>query len=204
MKFAFEDHVLDPDRRELSRGSEPIPVGPQVFDLLTYLLQNREHIVTKDDLIEAVWGGRIISESTLTSHINAVRKVIGDSGDEQRLLRTIARKGYRFVGDVHETNALASSGASQKVTGSGGQATTGPDRPSVAVLPFLNLSGDPSQEYFVDGVVEDIIAALSRVNFLFVIARNSSFTYKGRSLGCAMWSRAACANPQVGSVSPAS
>lgn len=181
MKLAFGEHVLDPDRRELTRGSEAISVGPQVFDLLLYLVRNREHVVTKDDLIQMVWGGRIVSESTLTSHINAVRKAVGDSGGEQRLIRTIARKGYRFVGEVLEP------GASENADSAGHQETPAralplPDRPSIAVLPFLNLSGDPSQDYFVDGVVEDIIAALSRMSWLFVIARNSSFTYKGRSV----------------------
>lgn len=181
MKLTFEGHVLDQDRRELCRGTEPIPVGPQVFDLLAYLLRNRERVVTKDDLIQAVWGGRIISESTLTSHINSVRKAIGDTGGEQRLVRTVARKGYRFVGQVQEANASArnaSAGAGKPLI----QAPALPDRPSIVVLPFLNLSGDPSQEYFVDGVVEDIIAAMSRMSSLLVIARNSSFTYKGRAV----------------------
>lgn len=181
MRFTFEDHVLDPDRRELTRGSEPVAVGPQVFDLLMYLLRNREHVVTKDDLIGAVWSGRIVSESTLTSHINAVRKVIGDSGEEQRLIRTIARKGYRFVGDVREADASERAGSAGSHD-SPALALALPDRPSIAVLPFLNLSGDQAQDYFVDGVVEDIISALSRMGGLFVIARNSSFTYKGRAV----------------------
>ena len=105
MQFVFGDYVLDPDRRELTRGSEAVAIGPQVFDLLLYLVQNREHVVSKDDLLDAVWGGRIVSESTLTSHINAVRKAIGDSGEEQRLIRTVARKGFRFVGDVREAQS---------------------------------------------------------------------------------------------------
>lgn len=181
MKIEFGDHLLDPDRRELTRGSEAIALGPQVFDLLLHLVRNRERVVTKDDLIEVVWGGRIVSESTLTSHINAVRKAIGDSGEEQRLVRTIARKGYRFVGDVRELDT------SERTDPLGGHeplalAPALPDRPSIAVLPFLNLSGDPEQEYFVDGVVEDIIVALSRIRWLFVIARNSSFVYKGQAV----------------------
>ncbi len=109
VRFAFDDHLLDPDRRELTRGSKPVAVGPQVFDLLMYLVRNRTQVVSKDDLIAAVWGGRIVSESTMTSHINALRKAIGDSGEEQRLVRTIARKGYRFVGDVREVGALESA-----------------------------------------------------------------------------------------------
>src|SRR5262245_31496312 len=94
LKLAFEGCLCDLDRRELTRGSDAVAVGPQVFDLLAYLLQNRTRVVSKQELIDAVWGGRIVSESTLTSHINAVRRAIGDSGEEQRLLRTIARKGY--------------------------------------------------------------------------------------------------------------
>jgi TolB-like protein len=181
MRFVFEDHVLDPDRRELIRGSDAIAVGPQVFDLLTYLLRNRGHVVTKDDLIDAVWGGRIVSESTLTSHINAVRKAIGDSGEEQRLVRTIARKGYRFVGEVTETDdSRRPAPAEHREPAT--EAPVLPDRPSIAVLPFLNLSGDPAQDYFADGVVEDVITALSRIRWLFVIARNSSFIYKGRAV----------------------
>ena len=106
MQFVFDDYVLDLDRRELTRGSEAVATGPQVFDLLVYLIQNREHVVSKDNLLDVVWGGRIVSESTLTSHINAVRKAIGDSGEEQRLVRTIARKGFRFVGEVREVDAI--------------------------------------------------------------------------------------------------
>lgn len=180
MKIVFGEHVLDPDRRELTRGSEAIAVGPQVFDLLVHLVRNRERVVTKDNLIDEVWGGRIVSESTLTSHINAVRKAIGDSGEEQRLVRTIARKGYRFVGEVRESDASERADPSKPHEPLA--SAPAPDRPSIAVLPFLNLSGDPTQDYFVDGVVEDIIAALSRMSWLFVIARNSSFTYKGRAV----------------------
>jgi TolB-like protein len=181
LQFAFEGYVFDPDRRELTRGSEAIAVGPRVFDLLAYLLQNRTRVVSKDDLIDAVWGGRIVSESTLTSHINAVRKAIRDTGEEQRLVRTIARKGYRFVGDVRESDASEGADPAKRHEPLA-QAPALPDRPSIAVLPFLNLSGDPTQDYFVDGVVEDIIAALSRISWLFVIARNSSFTYRGRAV----------------------
>jgi len=100
VQFLPADHTLDTDRRELRRGSEPVAVEPQVFDLLIYLVQNRDRVVTKDDLIASIWDGRIVSESTLTSRINAARKAIGDSGQHQRLIRTIARRGFRFVGTV--------------------------------------------------------------------------------------------------------
>jgi DNA-binding winged helix-turn-helix (wHTH) protein len=102
VQFVFGDYALDVSRRELRRGSGLIAIEPQVFDLLVYLLQNRERVVSKDDLLEAVWGGRIVSESTLTSRINAARRAVGDSGEQQALIRTIARKGIRFVGAVSE------------------------------------------------------------------------------------------------------
>ena len=133
-----------------------------------------------------MWGGRIVSESTLTSHINAVRKAIGDSGQEQRLIRTVARKGFRFVGEVSEVRSSEGSASPNaeltELNEAPALALDLPDKPSIAVLPFLNLSGDPEQEYFADGMVEDIITALSRIRWLFVIARNSSFTYKGRAV----------------------
>ena len=172
MRLQFGDCVLDPDRRELKRASGAIPVGPQVFDLLLHLVENRDRVVSKDDLLETVWRGRIVSESTITSHINAARTAIGDNGQDQRFIRTVARKGFRFVGDVIEA-----SGAAPAVVPA--HALSLPDKPSIAVLPFVNLSGDAEQDYFADGMVEDIITALSHIRWLFVIARNSSFTYKG-------------------------
>src|ERR1700709_1416803 len=100
MQFLFTDQMLDTGRRELRRGSERVPLEPQVFDLLVYLLENHNRVVSKDDLIASIWNGRIVSESTLTSRINAARKAVGDSGKDQAVIRTIARKGFRFVGDV--------------------------------------------------------------------------------------------------------
>ena len=176
MLLRFGDCVLDPDRRELERASGAIALGPQVFDLLLYLIENRAHVVSKDDLLEAVWRGRIVSESTITSHINAARTAIGDTGHEQKLIRTIPRKGFRFVGEVAET-AVASAPDPGTPRPSGQLAL--PDKPSIAVLPFANMSGDAEQDYFADGMVEDIITALSHIRWLFVIARNSSFAYKG-------------------------
>jgi TolB-like protein len=181
VQFLFEDHALDIDRRELRRGAQQIPVEPQVFDLLVYLVQNRERVVTKDDLLDAVWSGRFVSESNLTTRVNAARKAIGDSGQEQRLIRTIQRKGFRFVGVV----SIAAETATRDVVVPTATTRTPlplPDKPSIAVLPFDNMSGDPEQEYFADGMVEEIITALSRFRQLFVIARNSTFTYKGAAV----------------------
>jgi TolB-like protein len=178
VQFLFANHTLDINRRELCRGSECISVEPQVFDLLTYLVQNRDRVVSKDDLIASVWAGRIVSDSTLASRINAARKAVGDSGENQTLIRTIARKGLRFVGDVQTAHSAEAAAA--------GRAELErpplplPDRPAIAVLPFVNMSGDPEQEYFSDGISEDIITALSKLRWFFVIARNSSFIYKGK------------------------
>jgi TolB-like protein len=185
MQFLFADHTLDIDRRELRRGAEAIAVEPQVFDLLIYLVQNRDHVVTKDDLIASVWGGRIVSDSTLTSRINAARKAVGDSGEEQKLIRTIARKGLRFVGAVRtrpkgDEPTHATGPPPDEIYVQSRPALPLLDRPAIAVLPFINMSGDPEQEYFSDGISEDIITALSKLRWFFVIARNSSFIYKGK------------------------
>jgi TolB-like protein/Tfp pilus assembly protein PilF len=180
VQFFFADHTLDTDRRELRRGGELIAVQPQVFDIITYLLQNRQRVVSKGDLLTALWDGRNVADSTLATHINAARKAIGDSGDEQRLIRTVARKGLRFIGNVEMKSAAAS--APSPATASQRPSTRAAERPGIAVLPFVNMSGDADQEYFSDGISEDIITALSKLRWFFVIARNSSFSYKGRAV----------------------
>ena len=342
MLYSFEDFSLDTARRELRRGRTLIDLQPQVFDLLEYLIRNRGRVASKDDLLGAVWKGRIVSESTLATRISAARSAIGDSGEEQRLIRTAHGRGIRFIGAVTEgeetvrrlaaifaadvegysrlmeqdevgtlrrltayrtivdelisthhgrifgsagdsviadfasavdavecavavqdaiakENAVRTAGEPmcfriglhvgdvlvkgenlfgdgvniaarlESVAQPGGICISGavrdqiatklplaftdlgeqqvknivqpirayriggtstataiaaplplPDKPSIAVLPFQNLSGDPEQEYFADGMVEEIITALSHYPSLFVIARNSSFTYKGR------------------------
>ena len=188
VQFLFADHVLDTDRRELHRGSQAVSVEPQVLDLLICLVQNRNRVVTKDDLIASVWRGRIVSEATLTSRIYAARKAVGDSGQGQRLIRTISRKGLRFVGDVQTQSDCDNSVAEPDRLPSGQSrppahaALPLPERPAIAVLPFDNMCGDPAQEYFSDGISEDVITALSKLRWFFVIARNSSFTYKGKAV----------------------
>jgi len=175
LRYYFEDCVLDTDRRELHRKNSLVAVEPQVFDLLVHLMQHRERVVTRDDLLAAVWHGRIVSESALANRINAARGAIGDAGSEQRLIKTLPRKGLRFVAAVREDKGDASV---RPIDAPGSTS----DRPSIAVLPFVNLGGDAGTDYLVDGIVEDIITALSRNRGFFVIARNSSFTYKGGSV----------------------
>jgi TolB-like protein/cytochrome c-type biogenesis protein CcmH/NrfG len=184
VQFHFSDHVLDVNLRELTRGGESVAVEPQVFDLLVHLIENRDHVVTKDDLIETVWDGRIVSESTLTSRINAARKAVGDSGKDQIMIRTLARKGFRFVGDV-QPQAANGGDAFPPLAAAGEPLYRQPpalDRTAIAVLPFVNLSGEPEQEYFSEGISEDIITALSKLRWFYVIARNSSFIYRGKSV----------------------
>jgi TolB-like protein len=176
--YRFDEFVLDVDRRELSRGDALVAVEPQVFDLLAFLIRARDRVVSRDDLLAAVWHGRIVSEATLSSRINAARAAIGDSGDAQRLIRTLPRKGLRFVGAVEALSELPAAPAPDRVI------PPRPDLegPSIAVLPFDNMSGDAEQDYFADGMAEEIITALSRCSGLLVIARNSSFAYKGRAV----------------------
>jgi TolB-like protein len=160
-----------------------VTTAPQVFDLLDYLIRNRERVVSKDDLVSAIWNGRIVSDMALTTRLNAARSAIGDSGDEQRLIKTLPRKGFRFVGVVHEGDRPSDTAVvSDSHVESSKPALALPDKPSIAVLPFENMSGDPEQGYFADGMVEEITTALSRFKWLFVIARNSSFTFKGRAV----------------------
>ena len=189
MRFLFEDYALDTDRRELQRGAAVVSVTPQVFDLLDYLIRNRERVVSKDDLIDAIWNGRSVSDSALTTRLNAARSAICDSGQEQRLVKTLPRKGFRFVGSVLEAQRPADAPVADDQMKHQKPVLALPDKPSIAVLPFQNLSDDPEQEYFADGMVEDIITGLSRSKLLFVISRNSSFTYKGKAVDIKQVSR---------------
>ena len=178
LRYLFEEYAFDTDRRELHRGADVVSIAPQVFDLLEYLIRNRERVVSKDDLIKAIWNGRSVSDAALTTRLNAARAAIGDSGEEQRLIKTLPRKGFRFVGQVREAREVAGPNPGDAPE----SAPALPDKPSIAVLPFANMSGDPEQEYFADGMVEEITTALSRFKWLFVIARNSSFTFKGKAV----------------------
>jgi len=177
VRYLFDSYVLDTDRRELRREGDPVSLEPQVFDLLAYLIEKRDRVVDKDDLLASIWQGRIVSESTVTSRINAARRAIGDSGDQQRLIKTFLRKGIRFVGEVREQMQTTVSDTQTALP-----ALVLPDRPSIAVLPLTNMTGDSEQEYFSDGITEDIITELCRFSELFVIARNSSFQYKGKTV----------------------
>lgn len=180
MQYLFDDCVLDTDRRELRRGSEVVEVAPQVFDLLVHLIRQRDRVVSKDEFFASVWQGRIVSESAFFNRVNAARSAIGDSGDRQQLIKTLPRKGLRFIGAVREEPLAGETapGATEPYR----PHLPLPQRPSIAVLPFANLCGDPEQDYFADGISEDLTTSLSRIRWLFVIARNSTFAYKQRAV----------------------
>jgi len=144
VQFVFAGHTLDADRRELRRGRDTIAVEPQFFEVLVYLVENRARLVSKDDLIAAVWRNRIVSDSTLTSRISAARKALGDSGEEQKPIRTVPRKELRFVGDVHMPSSAEQPvhrAAAGDENSEPRAALPLPDRPAIAVLPFINISG---------------------------------------------------------------
>jgi len=193
--FRFAGIEIDIPRRELRRASELVSMEPQVFDLLVHLVRNHDRIVTKDELIETVWKGRAISEAALSSRISAARRAIGDSGAEQKLIRTLNKRGFRFVGAVHaaaKTTEPAVQPDSRRKPES--SAFNWSDKASIAVLPFHNISGDPEQEYLADGVTEDIITGLSRQQWFSVVDRNSTFACKGgavdiRKLACDVGAR---------------
>jgi TolB-like protein len=177
MILEFGPFRLDADAEILFRGAEPTVLGQRAVALLRLLLERAGAPVSKDALIEAAWPGLAVEDSNLTVQIAALRRVFEEVAGGTSWIETLPRRGYRYVGPVVTTGNPPAERNSQT-----SPALALPDKPSVAVLPFSNLSGDPGQEYFADGMVEDIIAGLSRIKWLFVVARNSSLTYKGKAV----------------------
>lgn len=172
----FANAEIQPAQRRVLVDGQPASLGARAFDLLMCLVDRRDRVVTKDELLAVVWQGTVVEESNLTVHIAALRKVLG-----AQAISTLPGVGYRFTAEPDRGFPAAQTNAFAAAAGAPEQAATpAADLPSLAVLPFANLSGDPGQDYFVDGVVDDLTDALSRVRRFFVIARSSSFTYKGR------------------------
>jgi len=169
--FLFEGCRLD--RRGLSRRDQsgafvPVPIGSRALEILSVLVERAGDLVSRDEITNAVWPRTIVEGSNLPVQIAALRRILDERRAEGSCIQTVPGRGYRFIGVV--------------TRGSAETVLALPDKPSIAVLPFANMSGDPEQEYFADGMVEEVITALSRIRWLFVIARNSSFTYKGRAI----------------------
>jgi TolB-like protein len=183
MIYRFAAFELDMDRFELRKNGAPVAVEPQVFSLLALLVTNRERMVSKGDIHERIWNGRIVSEAALSSRIRSVRKAIGDDGGAQRLIRTVHGKGFRFIGEVSDSTAAVTSAEPSK-SRSVHDSAAGPEqtRPVIAVLPFVNLSGDAEQAYFSAAVTADIVANLSKHRWLDVIARNAMLGRDGKSV----------------------
>ena len=173
MTFRFGNHVLDVECLELRSNGELVAMEPQVFSLLQFLIENHERVISKDELIEHVWNGRIVSDATLNTRVNGARRAVGDNGKEQLIIRTYPRRGFRFVGKL-ETDQLTS----RSVSSNENIVTDLPLKPSIAVLPFKNLSNEIDQNYFADGISDDIVTSLSRMRWLFVVSRNSSFQFR--------------------------
>ncbi|WP_291295774.1 winged helix-turn-helix domain-containing protein [Elioraea sp.] len=178
MRLAFSSCELDLDRQELCRAGAPVHVEPQVFDLIAHLVRHRDRVVSKDELIDTIWGGRIISEAALSSRINAARRAVGDTGEDQAVIRTVHKRGFRFVADVRE----AEPAASQLPIAAAPPAPAPVGRASIAVLPFANDSPDADTEYFAYGLTEDIIRLLARYRWLTVLSRHSTFPFRGRDM----------------------
>lgn len=159
---------------ELRHGDSELKVEPQVLSLLTYLVENRDRVVSKDEIFEHVWEGRIVSDAALNTRINGLRRAVGDTGQAQNIIRTFTRRGFRFVANLDE-NPKSSRTESNSDERTADYIRT--NKPSIAVLPFANLSGDPEQQYFSDGLTDDIIGNLSRNWYLLVIARTSTLVY---------------------------
>jgi TolB-like protein/DNA-binding winged helix-turn-helix (wHTH) protein len=205
LDFRFADYEIDLGQHELRRSGEIVPIEPQVFDLLVHLVRNRERTVTKDELLDTIWHGRTVSEAALSSRIKAVRKAVGDNGDAQAIIRTIPKRGFRFVGEVESLAPEATASLAPAAPGSrldeieaingGGAHADGPaarqaehaaapagGRTSIAILPFKNLSDDPEYEYFSYGMMEDLIRLLARNRWLTVISRHSTAALTDRDL----------------------
>lgn len=184
MHFVFAGHELDLRRRELRRAGEMIHVEPQVYDLLVHLVKNHDRVVSKDELFDTIWNGRIVSEAALSSRINAARKAVGDDGDGQKLIKTIHRRGFRFVGTVQtlcndHAEAPADQADEAEPRVSDETILIEPDsKPSIAVLPFANLSQEPDTDYFTYGLTEDVIRLLARNRWLDVLSRHSAAAFR--------------------------
>src|SRR5215813_10661110 len=174
-EIRFGRFRLDLGRPELWCDGQPVRIHRRALDILCALAEAKGEIVGKDALMARLWPGRVVEEGNLHVHVSALRKALDPHGEGHSYIVTVPGRGYRLAG-LAERQVTGSSEPSPERT------LPLPDKPSIAVLPFTNMSGDPEQEYFADGMVEDIIGGLSRIGWLFVIARNSSFTYKGKTV----------------------
>ena len=187
-RYTFDRWTLDCSRGTLAAGTEDIPLRPKSFEVLRHLIENAGRLVSRDDVLGAIWPGVNVTEESLTQCVSEVRQALGDT--HQRIIKTMPKRGYIFASPVSCDGVAGQESEAASVLArrdEGAEVNTAPLRhalegPSIAVLPFVNLSGDASHEYLSDGITEDVINGLSRFSDLSVIARNSSFSYKGRTV----------------------
>lgn len=180
--YRFGNCKLDLQRRELYRDEQRTDIQPKVFDLLSYLLAHRDRVVDKDELLEQIWAGTVVSDTSLSQSIRKARSLVGDDGNRQEVIRTVQRRGYRFVAEaVQVVNELSSQLATPVAKLSDTEAVAPPY--SIAVLPFVNISSDEGNEYFADGLAEELLNLLARLPQLRVAARTSSFAFRNSQLG---------------------
>ncbi len=181
MRIDFAGHEMDLRRQELWRDGIRVHVEPQVFDLLLHLVRNRDRVVSKDELLDVIWNGRIVSEAALSSRINAARKAIGDDSERQALIKTVHKRGFRFVGEVEElvVEDAPDTTAAPAEEAPRSEAST---RPSVVVLPFANHSAEPDTDYFSYGLTEDVIRLLARHRWMDVLSRHTAAAFRGREV----------------------
>lgn len=180
MIYQFEGHTLDTDTLELRAGGEPVALEPQEFALLLLLVENRERVLSRDEIIEKVWDGRVVSDSAMSSRIKTLRRALGDDGTAQRFIRTVHGRGFRFVAQTRlaaaQTGAVPIVGLEPTALA---RLTRVSGKPSIAVLPFELLGNVAPYGVLADALPHELIAALSRLRWLFVIARGSSFRFRG-------------------------
>ncbi len=172
MIYDFGSFAVDTERLELKSSGETVSVQPQVFALIVYLIENRDRVVSKDDIIDNVWDGRIVSDGTLNARINAARRALDDNGEDQAVIKTFARRGFRLVANVRGEERLEDRKP---------KTANHADKPSLAVLPFVNMGGNPDEEFLADGITEDLVTALAKLRGFFVTDRSTTFAYKNTS-----------------------
>ena len=180
MRYRFNDYLFDSECLELWQNQEPVHAEPQILELLALLLKNYDQTVSKEEINEQVWRGRIVSEAALSSRIKSLRQLLQDDGKNQKVIRTVHKRGFRFVAKVDSPYASQENIAQGTANAPSSNDQSQLEKPTVVVLPFVNVLNDPAQEYFSDGVSSDIITHLAKHRWLNVIARNTAFSFKGR------------------------